>query len=221
MGWKSICETPTVSQFSIINCETSVVGGTYIVGTLVDNTNYILLNVNVTQKGSYSIEATTEVGLYFQKSGSFPSPGTYTIAIPAYGSPIKGSEGSNKIAKISINGEAPICEIIIPIIEPATVKYIIANLANAIESDPITKELPTNGKKITLKLSVSVPGTTTLIARDKSNLNITYVAYNQVLENVEARSTDTTPSFSKTVTLHSTGGTVPSSYLNNTLNFRL
>ncbi|UYW02290.1 hypothetical protein K5I29_05155 [Flavobacterium agricola] len=216
LGWKSICENNIPAEFTITNCSSSLVQGTYVVGTATDNSNYIQLNVNVTKKGEYNIEATTSIGLYFQKNGTFPAEGNYTIIIPGYGSPTVATEDIvaplTDEAAISINGEDIICSVQIPVIKPATVKYSI----NTASTESITKGVSIKGHKLVLDLNVLVAGTSNMTATDKAGLGLTFKAYNQILKT----ETDGSPK-QQNITLYAEEGTVPSTFSGSSLDFEL
>jgi hypothetical protein len=89
-AWNSLCGRPGKAVFSM-ECNSVKVNGTYLNNTAVTSDNKLLLTVNVTKPGSYSINATSSPDnkYYFTKSGEFLSTGTYTIEVPCYGTPQK------------------------------------------------------------------------------------------------------------------------------------
>lgn len=89
-SWNSLCGRPGKAVFSM-ECNSVKVNGTYLNNTAVTSDNKLLLTVNVTKPGSYSINATStpDNKYYFTKTGDFLSTGTYTIEVPCYGTPQK------------------------------------------------------------------------------------------------------------------------------------
>lgn len=206
LGWKSLCENQTEAELNIIDCQNSLVGGQYTEGVATTYANYIQLNINVTKPGRYTVEGTTSIGLYFQRSGTFTSTGSYVLTIPAYGSPT--TSGSANVA-ININDASSGCVVPIPVIAPATVTYHIAATGD-ITYDAVDKGVPTTGKKITVSVNATVPGTTNLKATDQSGVGLVYYANNIVLI-----------SGTNTFNLYSNGATVPSSFTGSSLPFKL
>ena len=219
VGWKQLCENIAPAEFTIIQCENSIVNGTYQVGKTTDTTNFIQVTVDVTKAGNYNIEGTTEYGIFFQKSGTFPKIGKYTITIPAYGSPTQATPvGTNAIIKLTLNDTLSPCELKITTIDIQNVSYTINNAATDIIPESITRGVSTLGKSIEVKLKTSVGGSTNLTATDTQGFGIVYYAYNQNLTNPAQNST-----VENTVTLYSNGNSVPVTYLNanNELTFNL
>ncbi|MDR1563091.1 MAG: hypothetical protein LBS54_08460 [Dysgonamonadaceae bacterium] len=110
--WDSVKWVPiqkgTQKALFEIDCSSAQVRGSYGNGVPVDNSNYIRIgSINVTREGSYSIVATSEPdnGYFFELSGNFYSGGSYSLSIPAMGSPtnaqtdrftLKASGGQDK-----------------------------------------------------------------------------------------------------------------------------
>lgn len=82
------------------NCAAAVVNGIYIVGTALGASNTVVLNVNVTTAGSYSVTTTAVNGITFAGSGTL-ALGPQTITLTASGSPTVS--GNNSIS-VSVNG---------------------------------------------------------------------------------------------------------------------
>lgn len=74
-------------------CSGAVINGTYMVGTpLVSGTNTVVLNVNVTTVGTWSITTNTVNGVVFSGSGTFASTGAQTITLNGSGTPIAAGD---------------------------------------------------------------------------------------------------------------------------------
>jgi len=63
------------------NCIAPVINGTYAAGTALNGTNSIVLGVNVTVAGSYSVSTNSSNGVTFSGSGNFTSTGANTITL--------------------------------------------------------------------------------------------------------------------------------------------
>jgi hypothetical protein len=69
------------------NCVSPVLQGTYEAGTILDPTNFITLQVNVTRQGTYNITTGTVNGVQFSVSDSFSTAGAQTVVLTASGTP--------------------------------------------------------------------------------------------------------------------------------------
>jgi hypothetical protein len=74
---------------SLGNCKNPTVVGNYIEDTALNSTtNYVIINVNFTSQGKYKIYSDTQNGMWFIDSGFTVSPGSTTIKLKGYGTPI-------------------------------------------------------------------------------------------------------------------------------------
>ncbi|MDB5192029.1 MAG: hypothetical protein JWQ96_1592 [Segetibacter sp.] len=71
------------------NCQPISVNGTYNKDSTLRDSNYVLVNVNVTTAGMYKIVTTTENGYFFQDSSYFAAAGPQTVKLKAFGKPEK------------------------------------------------------------------------------------------------------------------------------------
>ncbi|MEO6229191.1 MAG: hypothetical protein ABJB11_06980 [Ferruginibacter sp.] len=69
------------------NCNNPVINGKYQVGTAMDTTDNMSVQVTVTTPGTYNITSSTNNGIQFIASGSFTSAGQKTIFFIASGTP--------------------------------------------------------------------------------------------------------------------------------------
>jgi hypothetical protein len=70
-----------------VNCATAVLNGTYVAGTAMTAANTVVLTVNVTAMGTWSLATTTVNGVTFSGSGTFTTTGSQTITLTAGGIP--------------------------------------------------------------------------------------------------------------------------------------
>jgi hypothetical protein len=75
-------------QSSAGECLPKLVAGAYVSGVAVGATNFMEVDVNVDQIGSYFITTDTINGYYFSASGDFPNTGANTIKLTAKGKPL-------------------------------------------------------------------------------------------------------------------------------------
>lgn len=69
------------------NCTGPVINGTYTAGTALNGTNTIVLGVNVTVTGSYSVSTNSSNGVVFSSSGNFAATGPTTITLTSSSTP--------------------------------------------------------------------------------------------------------------------------------------
>ncbi|AWH83698.1 hypothetical protein HYN59_00570 [Flavobacterium album] len=87
--WKSICgDSADGSAEYVTDCSSLIVSGTYYTGVELDpDANYITVNVDVTEVGTYEIMVNS-AGMYFADSGTFTSTGTQSIKLAGSGFPL-------------------------------------------------------------------------------------------------------------------------------------
>ncbi len=69
------------------NCTGATVSGTYTAGTPLNATNTVLINVNVTSPGIYTITTTAVNGISFSASGTFNITGLQQVTLKGIGTP--------------------------------------------------------------------------------------------------------------------------------------
>ena len=69
------------------SCTDAAVNGTFTAGTAVSSANNVILKVNVTQVGSYTISTNSVNGISFTGTGSFTNTGAQTVTLTASGTP--------------------------------------------------------------------------------------------------------------------------------------
>jgi len=74
-----------------VNCSTATVNGVYAPGIALTSANTVVLNVNVTGVGTWSISTAPAVnGIIFSESGNFTATGAQLITLTASGTPPSG-----------------------------------------------------------------------------------------------------------------------------------
>jgi hypothetical protein len=76
-------------QGSPNSCIIDTIIGGYIKGVAADTSSHLIITVNVTKPGTYSVKTNTVNGYSFFGSGSFSSTGVQTISLIASGTPVK------------------------------------------------------------------------------------------------------------------------------------
>lgn len=71
------------------SCSTPAVAGFYSAGITLNATNTLTFTVNVSVKGTYSINTTASNGVFFSGSGTFTTTGPQSVVLTGNGTPIK------------------------------------------------------------------------------------------------------------------------------------
>ncbi|MCY7421168.1 MAG: hypothetical protein LH478_05415 [Chitinophagaceae bacterium] len=77
------------------NCTNAVVQGTYTLGTALNASNTVSIQVNVTQVGTYVISTSQTNGMIFLGNGTFNATGIQSVTLRGSGTPVK--VGANAI----------------------------------------------------------------------------------------------------------------------------
>lgn len=73
---------------SLGDCQPMTLRGIYFVDSTVTDSNYVILRVNITAPGTYTIRTDVQNGYSFKDSGYFAVPGLINIKLKAKGKPI-------------------------------------------------------------------------------------------------------------------------------------
>lgn len=107
---------PAKAVFSLAdgagNCYTPVVQGSYVAGTALDAADKVILQVNVTSPGTFSISTGSVNGYKFTASGTLTTIGLQAITLQGTGTPVVGSVDQQPIMAGSV------CRIIITVLNP-------------------------------------------------------------------------------------------------------
>jgi hypothetical protein len=70
------------------DCSPKVVGGNYVAGTNVTDSNFVDVGIYVSQKGSYTVSSDVQNGYSFRGTGTFADTGLVMVRLKASGKPI-------------------------------------------------------------------------------------------------------------------------------------
>lgn len=99
----TVCEFPVTvlsgtggtNAVFTVNCTSPVINGLYKAGTALTASNTVVLNVNVTTIGPWSVSTTPAVnGIIFAGSGTFTATGAQTITLTGSGTPVAAATSS-------------------------------------------------------------------------------------------------------------------------------
>jgi hypothetical protein len=86
-----IIPTNTNAEYTLVgdpdNCGNPVVGGTYIEGQGLNNSNTVDVAVEVTQTGDYALVTDKVNGIYFSSTGTFTDVGSHSVRLVGSGTP--------------------------------------------------------------------------------------------------------------------------------------
>lgn len=109
-----------------LNCSSIKVNGNYFKNVVLNSTNTITLNVNVSTPGTYYISTPEVNGVSFFTEGEFLSGGTQQVTLTGKGTPTVNLEFSMEINSNTPEGNST-CTAQIPIILPAMTYAVIGN----------------------------------------------------------------------------------------------
>ena len=110
------------------NCLPKTISGTFTAGKAINDSNFILITVNVKSTGTYTIKTGSQNGFSFLASGTFSVIGLNQIKLPAKGTPI--TAGVN-IFEVSF--DTSVCKIaitVVPVGGPVTPPAVYTLLGN-------------------------------------------------------------------------------------------
>jgi len=109
----------TAAQYLLVssggNCSSIQVGGTYIKDKPLGDTNFIVVQVNVTTVGAYNITTNSMNGFSFAATGNFSNTGIQPVTLRATGTPQNATSTS-----FTVTGGASSCSFAVPVINPTT-----------------------------------------------------------------------------------------------------
>ncbi|MEN9598347.1 MAG: hypothetical protein RL596_658 [Bacteroidota bacterium] len=73
---------------SLGNCKNATIKGKYVIDTALTDSNYVIVNVNITVTGKYRIFSDTVNGMWFLDSGFALSTGATTVKLKGKGTPL-------------------------------------------------------------------------------------------------------------------------------------
>lgn len=107
------------------DCLPKTVSGTYEVGTaLTAGTNYIEVQVEVLQPGSYTIYTDTVSGIHFRATGIFSATGLQTVKLTGKGTPVTAGT-SNFLVMYNLT----LCEVAVSIVPDGTATQAVFSLS--------------------------------------------------------------------------------------------
>ncbi|MEP7163309.1 MAG: DNA/RNA non-specific endonuclease [Ferruginibacter sp.] len=79
------------AKFTVVSsggaCSNTTITGSYMAGTVLDGSNKVIVQVNVTATGTYTAASSNLYGMKFSAAGSFTTTGSQTITLTGTGTP--------------------------------------------------------------------------------------------------------------------------------------
>lgn len=155
----------TLKSDSLADCLPSLVRGTFIQNTVLGDSNYIELDVNITVTGPYTIKSDTTNGYSFSATGNFDSTGINRVRVFASGTP--ALTGTNTF---TFQYDSSFCRIDINVIAaPVVTGYSFPDCGSLVVYGEYTEGIPTNlSDSVVVGITVNTPGNY-LISTDSVN----------------------------------------------------
>lgn len=91
------------------NCQQIIVKGNYQVDNILTDSNYLLIKLNIINRGKFKINSDSSNGFWFSDSGYTISTGIQTVKVKGYGKPLLPI-----ITTKTVGFDSTFCEFTIP-----------------------------------------------------------------------------------------------------------
>jgi len=147
------------------DCLGNIVSGIYKTDTIMNATNYVDVQIDVTKPGSYLVTTDTVNGFFFKAAGSFSTTGLDTVRLQGSGTPI--AAGTNIF---TVTYDSSQCTFAIPIMDGGsggTSVFSLAGAPNACTGASVqgiftAGVATTSSNTATVQVDVTTPGTYTI-----------------------------------------------------------
>jgi hypothetical protein len=152
-----------VAVFSLLNangsCTDPVLSGNYLLGSALDPSNTVQLQVDVTNIGRFSLQTNRRSGFLFSATGSFSDTGVQTVTLTAIGRP-------DSIGNFVFNPELPLsCAFNVEVTGQQVLKadYTLAGAPNSCSNIQVLGDYQkdrslTSSNTVTVNVDVISPG---------------------------------------------------------------
>jgi hypothetical protein len=108
-------------------CTTPTINGTYLIGTALTASNTVVLTVNVTTIGTYTVSTTPVQGMTFSGTGTLAATGAQTITLTGTGTPV--APAGNIVVPVTVGTGT--CNFTIPLVATPPVNDYFPRTANS------------------------------------------------------------------------------------------
>ncbi len=149
-----VCQ-PT-STTAVFTCQSVSLSGTYTQGVATNSSNRIILGVNVTQPGIYTITTNSANGVRFSASGNLPVAGSALIDLIAVGTPLNAGPFQYNTQIAGVNG----CGTTVTYLTGTSTGSAIFSIGcNLVPTGQMIAGIPTNGNvTVTTPVTVTTAG---------------------------------------------------------------
>lgn len=149
------------------NCQPVKVGGYYVQDSTLNDSNYVVVNVNVSNPGSYYVYTENKNGFSFSDSGFFITTGPQTLTLKATGKPIAIQQ-----TLFTVAFDTSICSFAVDVVDSIVLpskysfpKDSVGNCLLAVVSGTYKVGTSLNStNKVDVKINVSSPGSYNVIS---------------------------------------------------------
>ncbi|MGZ8545539.1 MAG: hypothetical protein ACXWV0_09595, partial [Flavisolibacter sp.] len=145
-------------------CASSNVAGTYTQGTILTNANQVVLQVNVTTIGAWTLSSNTVAGMTFSGSGNFTNTGVQNITLNGAGTP---TTAGPQTFSVSATGGA--CTFVVTVLPSSTppATYTLQGTPGACTNSSVNGTYTQgtilgSGNTITVEVNVTAVGSYTI-----------------------------------------------------------
>ena len=172
----SICQTYIEVEKANVNYEVICADiqspmGSYMIGMALNQSNKIVIKVNVIADGYWNISTNTVNGYSFKGTGTFNGTGEKTIELIGNGAPINSGQDSFVLTTNSATTPNVPCQDIVVNVLPLKFSVDCSNVLIQGEYNQDQVMLPEN--KVTIKVNVKATGTTTIRTNEVGGIYFT------------------------------------------------
>ena len=154
-------ETPaeaTLNKDAAGGCKPVIIGGTFKKNKNLADTNFIVVEVNVTKTGTYSMRSDTVNGYWFSANGKFDNTGDVTVKMSGHGKPFNSGND-----EINIHLNSSTCSVTVPVADGAVGSFSFLGAPNAcsgavVSGTYIKGVQMTSANTATVQVYVTSPG---------------------------------------------------------------
>ncbi len=159
------------------HCTAPVIGGSYISGNSLEATNTVVVKINVTAIGAYSIATDTLDAVYFSASGTFTHTGDQSVTLAGSGTP----EFARNLTFTTLASGIPGCSFNLTITDPAPLATYVLQSGFGTPSPCIYTSqgdyfsgIPLSGNTVSLQVFVTVTGNFTIATNTLDGITFSY-----------------------------------------------
>lgn len=159
---------------SLGDCNPMTLRGLYFADSTVNDSNYVIVQVNITAPGSYKIFTDSQNGYSFRDSGFFAVTGAVNVKLKAMGRPILPITSDFTVTF----GSASFCLFSVPVLNRSTTTTAVftlsgtaTNCSNAVvQGNYVAGTALNNSNTVNIEVNVATPGTYSLLTTAQNGM---------------------------------------------------